>query len=260
MTVRRLPLIVVVPLALVGGLAGVAGARLAAPAVPIANPSAVRVAFAHGPGPWKVPISAATGNANPAAWPDACKLLSLAELKAVVPGTTSFKTAGQHAQILGGKETPHYASCKYELKGSYDTAGLRRLPALERPGPDQRHRRRRGRQAAMDAGGADAGQAREEVPRPVRALQDRRERQVLLGRHRAAVHRRGLELLGARRLHRQDGQRRPGAREGVSHPRPAAARRRGRDARPLGIRWRRDGNARGPPRTWAGRQRSVSIP
>ena len=120
MTVRRLLLIAVVPLALVGGLASVAGARLVAPAVPIANPSAVRAAFAHGPGRWKVPISPATGNANPAAWPDACKLLNLAELKAVVPGTSSFKTAGQHAQILGGKETPHYASCKYELKGSYD--------------------------------------------------------------------------------------------------------------------------------------------
>jgi len=100
---------------------GASAAIAATGGVPVGSPGAIKAAFAHGPGPWNVPVVG--GNSKPAAWPDACKLLNLAELKALVPGTASFKTQGQHGQFLGGGETPHFALCKYSLRGSYDPAG-----------------------------------------------------------------------------------------------------------------------------------------
>jgi hypothetical protein len=68
------------------------------------------------------------GNAKPSGWPDACKLLSPGELKALAPGTSSFKTQGQHGQFLGGGETPHYAVCKYSLRGAYDPPASQGYP------------------------------------------------------------------------------------------------------------------------------------
>src|SRR5436190_22200416 len=98
----------------VAALAG--AAAWAADGVPHGSAAAVKAAFARGPGPWRVPIGS-NGNSQPSTWPDACKLLSLAELKALVPGTTSFKTQGQHGQFLTGGETPHFTLCTYDLRG-----------------------------------------------------------------------------------------------------------------------------------------------
>src|SRR4051812_9761907 len=84
----------------------VAGAAWAA-SVPHGSPAAVKAAFAHGAGAWSVPL-AAGGSSKPAAWPDACKLLSVGELKALLPGTTAFRTQGQHGHFLGGGNTPHF--------------------------------------------------------------------------------------------------------------------------------------------------------
>ena len=87
--------------------------------MPSGSPAAVKAAFAHGPGPWTVPV-AGDGGSKPAAWPDACKMLSLAEVKALLPGTTAFRTEGQRGHFLGGGNTPHNALCDYSLRGSYD--------------------------------------------------------------------------------------------------------------------------------------------
>jgi len=87
--------------------------------VPSSSPGAITAAFAHAPGPWKVPIGA-DGSAKYSAWPNACQLLNLRVLKVLLPGTTSVKTVGQHGQLLSGGETPKFTHCAYNVHGSYD--------------------------------------------------------------------------------------------------------------------------------------------
>lgn len=55
------------------------------------------------------------GEVDSASWPDACQLLSAVDFKTLIPSSSGLKTQGQHGAFLGGGETAHYASCKYDF-------------------------------------------------------------------------------------------------------------------------------------------------
>jgi hypothetical protein len=86
-----------------------------------------------------VPV-AGNGGSKPAAWPDACKMLSLDELKALLPGTTAFRREGGH--FLGGGNTLHNALCDYSLPAP-TTRRAPRATAVDDPGRAARRRRPR---------------------------------------------------------------------------------------------------------------------
>jgi len=48
-------------------------------------------------------------------WPDACALLSDADIKTLLPKGGKPHRQGQHGSFLGGGETRHFASCKYQV-------------------------------------------------------------------------------------------------------------------------------------------------
>jgi hypothetical protein len=100
-------------------VAGGAFAASTGSAVPSSSAGAIRAAFAHGPGPWKVPIGA-DGRSKYSAWPNACQMLSLGVLKVLLPGTKAVKPVGQHGQLLTGGETPKFTHCAYDVHGAYD--------------------------------------------------------------------------------------------------------------------------------------------
>lgn len=60
------------------------------------------------------------GLADPAAWPDACAMLTAAQLRAIVPAAASVSTQGQPGRLADGQETPHAASCTYRLRWTQD--------------------------------------------------------------------------------------------------------------------------------------------
>ncbi|HET9051694.1 MAG TPA: hypothetical protein VFO60_08315 [Candidatus Dormibacteraeota bacterium] len=49
--------------------------------------------------------------ATPSTWPDACRVLTAAQVVAVDPGT--YEQTSSHAQILGGGSAPNATECKY---------------------------------------------------------------------------------------------------------------------------------------------------
>lgn len=57
----------------------------------------------------------ANGLESPKLWPDACKMLTDKEIRAVVPNVTRISRVGQHAGFLSGGETPHYSNCDYKI-------------------------------------------------------------------------------------------------------------------------------------------------
>jgi hypothetical protein len=72
-------------------------------------------------GPFKI-----NTNGNFAGWPNACKLTSLAQLKALEPAITGLKGApvGQKAEVLNtGRPTPNNTQCQFNLKTKFDPAG-----------------------------------------------------------------------------------------------------------------------------------------
>lgn len=72
-----------------------------------------------GPGPFTISQSG-----DPNTWPDACTLVSGAEIKALDPQITGLKGApvGTKAQILGGKggNAKHNTQCQFNLTTSFD--------------------------------------------------------------------------------------------------------------------------------------------
>lgn len=56
-----------------------------------------------------------SGLADPATWPDACALLSDAQLRVLVPAAASVTTAGQFGRLFDGRPTPHPTTCTYRL-------------------------------------------------------------------------------------------------------------------------------------------------
>lgn len=48
-------------------------------------------------------------------WPDACTMLSDADIKTLLPKSGKPRRQGQHGAFLGGGETKHFASCKVEI-------------------------------------------------------------------------------------------------------------------------------------------------
>jgi hypothetical protein len=69
---------------------------------------------ATGTGAFDVPIGS-DGSSDPKDWPDACKMLTDAEIKAIVPQAGKITRKGQHGSFLGGGETPHYVECEHEV-------------------------------------------------------------------------------------------------------------------------------------------------
>ena len=79
-----------------------------------------RVSSAPKVGPFKINI-----NGNLAGWPDACKLTSLAQLKALEPAITGLRGApvGAKAKDLStGGSTPHNSQCQFNLKTTFQPA------------------------------------------------------------------------------------------------------------------------------------------
>ncbi len=64
------------------------------------------------------------GQSDPEDWPDACTMLTDAEIKAIVPGVTRIGRKGQHGGFLGGGETPHYVECSHEISRPTDAYDL----------------------------------------------------------------------------------------------------------------------------------------
>lgn len=64
--------------------------------------------------PLHVPVGT-SGLAEPASWPDACTLLSDAQLRELVPAAASVSTAGQPGRLFEAPATPHPTACTYRL-------------------------------------------------------------------------------------------------------------------------------------------------
>ncbi|HTT88544.1 MAG TPA: hypothetical protein VMF65_03260 [Acidimicrobiales bacterium] len=80
-----------------------------------------RVASAPRVGPFTI-----NPNGPPTVWPDACKLTSLAQLKALEPSITGLrgKPAGSKAELLGtGHTAPHNTQCQFNLKTTFEPQG-----------------------------------------------------------------------------------------------------------------------------------------
>ena len=61
-------------------------------------------------------------NGSPSGWPDACKLTSLAQLKALEPSITGLRgnPVGTKAELLGtGGSAPHDTECQFNLKTTF---------------------------------------------------------------------------------------------------------------------------------------------
>ena len=65
-------------------------------------------------------------NGSPTAWPDACKLTTLAQLKALEPSITGLRgnPVGTKAELLGtGRSAPHNTECQFNLKTTFQPQG-----------------------------------------------------------------------------------------------------------------------------------------
>lgn len=56
-------------------------------------------------------------------WPDACKMLSDADIKTLLPKSGAVTRKGQHGQFLSGGETANYSTCKYAIPEPGDYTG-----------------------------------------------------------------------------------------------------------------------------------------
>jgi hypothetical protein len=62
-----------------------------------------------------VPL-ASDGDTDPADWPDACKMLTDAEVRSILPGVKKITKDGAKGEFLfGGGKTPHNVTCDYEV-------------------------------------------------------------------------------------------------------------------------------------------------
>lgn len=57
-------------------------------------------------------------------WPDACKMLTDADIHTLLPKSGAVTRKGQHGQFLGGGETAKFATCKYAVPEPGDVTGL----------------------------------------------------------------------------------------------------------------------------------------
>jgi hypothetical protein len=64
--------------------------------------------------PFTAPLGS-DGLADPAVWPDACTILSDAQLLAIVPAAASVTAAGRPGLLGAERSTPHPATCTYSL-------------------------------------------------------------------------------------------------------------------------------------------------
>jgi hypothetical protein len=80
-----------------------------------------RVASAPKVGPFAI-----NPNGSPSGWPDACKLTSLAQLKALDPSITGLRgnPVGTKAELLGtGGSAPHNTECQFNIKTTFQPQG-----------------------------------------------------------------------------------------------------------------------------------------
>ena len=80
-----------------------------------------RVNSAPKVGPFNINV-----DGNVAGWPDACKLTSLAQLRALEPAITGLRgvPVGTKAKDLStGRSTPHNTECQFNLKTTFQPAG-----------------------------------------------------------------------------------------------------------------------------------------
>jgi hypothetical protein len=75
-----------------------------------------------------VPVNS-RGISDPADWPDACEMLTEAELKQLVPGATRIERDGQRGEFMfSGDKTPNNVTCTYEMskpgQASYDSTEI----------------------------------------------------------------------------------------------------------------------------------------
>lgn len=59
-----------------------------------------------------------SGLADPADWPDACRMLTAEQLRAIATSASAVTAKGHPGRLGGGRMTPHDAACTYELAWS----------------------------------------------------------------------------------------------------------------------------------------------
>jgi len=106
-----------------------AHALLPGPALPI-GPAADRASAARSkippadlhllgsiPAGARYPVGAVgnAGETSSSTWPDACTMLSNADIKALLPKSGAVTRKGQHGAFLGGGETAKFATCDYGI-------------------------------------------------------------------------------------------------------------------------------------------------
>jgi hypothetical protein len=85
----------------------------------------------EGPGPTAppsehiaIPAPGADGTVPVAQWPDACTLLTDADLRVLVPTAGGASRTGQHLELPSGGESTGYTSCDYGLIGTKASAAF----------------------------------------------------------------------------------------------------------------------------------------
>lgn len=74
--------------------------------------------------PYEVGDIAAEGLADSGTWPDACEMLSDADLTTLLPESGEATREGQRGNFLGGGETENFSTCKYDVPQPDDIDGV----------------------------------------------------------------------------------------------------------------------------------------